>query len=303
MARPQKEGLDYFPLDVDIDQDDKVALIEAQHGLEGFGIVVKLMMKIYKNSYYYSWTERERLLFSKVVNVDINVINDVVNDCIKWDLFSKDIYEKYNILTSKGIQIRYLEATSRRQETKIKNEYLLLSETQVMEYKNLFLEGINVDINSAKEGENANINPQSKVKESKVKKIKEKNSRKKIYDATSTHFKLAERLYNQILKNNPNHKKPDLQKWADDIRLTMERDKRTEEQIIYVIDWCQKDSFWKANILSVSKLREKFDQLVIQIQAKRKQLPKKPIYPKEDPKNEGSVRKRDEGDGNVQLFK
>jgi len=36
MARPQKNGLDYFPLDVDMDQDDKIALIEAQHGVVGF---------------------------------------------------------------------------------------------------------------------------------------------------------------------------------------------------------------------------------------------------------------------------
>ena len=42
MARPQKEGLDYFPFDVDMDQDDKVALIEAKHGITGFGVVVKL---------------------------------------------------------------------------------------------------------------------------------------------------------------------------------------------------------------------------------------------------------------------
>ena len=34
MARPLKEGLDYFPLDVDVDQDDKVAIIEGMHGVE-----------------------------------------------------------------------------------------------------------------------------------------------------------------------------------------------------------------------------------------------------------------------------
>ena len=45
MARPVKEGLEYFPLDCDIDQDDKVALIEAQHGIKGFGVVIKLLMK------------------------------------------------------------------------------------------------------------------------------------------------------------------------------------------------------------------------------------------------------------------
>ena len=43
MARPIKSGLDYFPLDVDIDQDDKVAIIEAEHGMLGFGIVIKLL--------------------------------------------------------------------------------------------------------------------------------------------------------------------------------------------------------------------------------------------------------------------
>ena len=40
MARPQKAGIDYFPMDVDMDQDDKILLIEAEHGVEGFGILV-----------------------------------------------------------------------------------------------------------------------------------------------------------------------------------------------------------------------------------------------------------------------
>ncbi|MCY9140555.1 DUF4373 domain-containing protein [Peribacillus frigoritolerans] len=65
MARPKKEGLDYFPLDVDMDQDDKIALIEAKHGVIGFGVTLKLLMKIYKEGYFYRWTEREQLLFSR----------------------------------------------------------------------------------------------------------------------------------------------------------------------------------------------------------------------------------------------
>ena len=79
MARPIKEGLEYFPLDCDIDQDDKITLIEAQHGLIGFGIAIKLLMKIYNNSYFYEWTEKEQLLFSKRVNVNINEVNVVIN--------------------------------------------------------------------------------------------------------------------------------------------------------------------------------------------------------------------------------
>jgi hypothetical protein len=169
MARPQKEGLDYFPLDVDVDQDDKVALIEAQHGVTGFAIVVKLLMKVYKNSYFYNWTEKEQLLFSRGINVDINTLQDVVNDCIKWELFSKKMYDNHQVLTSKGIQLRYLEATSRRQEVKILQEYLLICKPKVNEYKNLVVEVVNVDINPTQEVVNVDINPQSKVKESKVK--------------------------------------------------------------------------------------------------------------------------------------
>lgn len=98
---------------------------------------------------------------------------------------------------------------------------------------------------------------------------KKKNSPKQVYDESSIPFQLANRLFTKILENNPNHKKPNLQKWADDMRLMMERDGRTEEQIIYLIDWCQQDSFWKSNILSASKLREKFDQLTIQVKSRK----------------------------------
>lgn len=164
MARPQKEGLDYFPLDVDIDQDDKIALIEAKHGMLGFAIVIKLFMKIYKNSYFYNWTEKEQLLFSRAVNVDINSINAIINDCIKWDVFSKEMYEKYSILTSRGIQRRYLEATTRRKKVVLEGKYLLLEEETISSYKNVYIKPVNVDNNSNSVEINENINPQSKVK-------------------------------------------------------------------------------------------------------------------------------------------
>lgn len=104
-------------------------------------------------------------------------------------------------------------------------------------------------------------------KEEDKKEIKDKKpSRpKRVYDEQSIHYRLSLRLYENILVNNPEYKKPNLQNWANDVRLMMEQDNRTEEQIHYLMDWCQNDSFWKSNILSISKLREKFDQLVIRV--------------------------------------
>jgi len=185
MGRPQKEGLDYFPLDVDIDQDDKIALIEAQHGIVGFGVVIKLFMKIYKNGYSYEWGEKEQLLFSKRVNVDINLINAIINDCLKWGLFDAHMYETYGILTSRGIQRRYFEAVSRRQNVTVIEEYCLIDMETYSNIVYVSINDINVNGNSHLRVVTDNINPQSKVKESKVKesKVKEIERESRSFDA------------------------------------------------------------------------------------------------------------------------
>lgn len=51
------------------------------------------------------------------------------------------------------------------------------------------------------------------------------------------------------------------EEWINQCRLLRESDERTKEEIETIIRWCQKDSFWKSNILSMPKLREKFPQL------------------------------------------
>lgn len=117
--------------------------------------------------------------------------------------------------------------------------------------------------------ESQQIDTNKKVKkEKKVKKDKEEdinNSRKQVFDENSIYFQLANRFYQNILKNNPNHKEPNLQKWSNDIRLMIERDNRTLEQIKYLIDWVQQDSFEMSNVLSTDKLRKRFDQLAMKV--------------------------------------
>lgn len=183
MARPINNGLDYFPLDTDIDQDDKVALVESDYGLVGFGIIIKLLMKIYANGYFYEWTEKEQKLFVRRVNVDINTLSAVVNACIRWGVFNKQLFEKFNVLSSRGIQKRYLEATTRRKSVEIIEELTLLSKEEISKYSNVVI----VNINSSSADINVDINPnssdqmltettQSKVKESRVKESKAEES-------------------------------------------------------------------------------------------------------------------------------
>lgn len=177
MARPQKSGLDYFPLNVDMDQDDKIMLIESEFGIAGFGIIVKMLSKIYSNGYYYEWGEKEQLLFSKRVNVNINEVIECINSAIKWDLFDKTTYEKYNILTSKGIQKRYIEAVGRRKTLEIIEEYWLIdipeNEKMTVILVNVDINPVNADIN----GKIVDINSQSKEKKRKEKKSKVNQSK------------------------------------------------------------------------------------------------------------------------------
>ena len=63
MARPNKEGLNYFPLDCKMD--DKIYMVEVELGLEGFALFIKLLMKIYNENYYIKWDERKAKIFVK----------------------------------------------------------------------------------------------------------------------------------------------------------------------------------------------------------------------------------------------
>jgi len=154
MARPIKQGLDYFPMDVTTD--DKFELIEAKHGIAGFGIIVKLFQRIYKEGYYLKWNEEISLIFKKKINVDINLVNAIINDAIVYNIFDKSCFNKYKILTSTGIQKRYFAACERRTGLEITKKYII------------------VDINSINVNKNS-VNVSKKyTKKSKEEEIKEK---------------------------------------------------------------------------------------------------------------------------------
>jgi len=56
-------------------------------------------------------------------------------------------------------------------------------------------------------------------------------------------------------------------------------DKRDVSEIGQVIEWCQQDQFWQSNILSTSKLRKQYDQLVIKMAQHKPANTKTPVHP------------------------
>lgn len=161
-----KSGIDYFPLDVTLNA--KFELIEAEFGLTGFGVVVHLLQEIYgKAGYYIEWTEEVALLFARKVGLGGSVVSEIIEASIRRGMFDKEKYDKYHVLTSKGIQKRYFEAVSRRKTLEVDYNILLVDVAQIL--PNVYISAKNVNIFS----KNADIERQSKVEKSRVEKSKE----------------------------------------------------------------------------------------------------------------------------------
>ena len=165
-GRPNKVGLDYFELDCHMD--DSVKLVQAEFGLKGFAVIVKLYQKTYGGfGYYCEWNDDVLLLFMSengLSSDNKNTINEIVSACIRRNIFSENLYKKYGILSSSGVQKRYLNATAKRDSVELKKEYLLISIPENLK---------NVVINSIYGGRNSISdigNTQSRVKKSKEEK-------------------------------------------------------------------------------------------------------------------------------------
>lgn len=124
MARNKKQGVDYFPLDVHID--NKLKFIKIKHGIEGYGVIICLLQHIYSQSFYCEWSEDDMLLFADEIKVDHVKLNEIVNYAIDRKFFDQELYQEHKILTSTGIQKRYKEIVRRRKEVEIESNYLLI---------------------------------------------------------------------------------------------------------------------------------------------------------------------------------
>ena len=161
-GRQNNVGLDYFELDCQMEE--KVRLIQAEYGLKGFAVFVKLLQKIYgERGYYCEWTQDSELLFMSENGLDsgcLQLLREIVSACIRRNIFSERLYKEYGILTSSGVQKQYLKATVKREVVDLKKEYLLISVPK--NRTNVVINSISSTGNSINDG----INSHSRVEKS-----------------------------------------------------------------------------------------------------------------------------------------
>jgi hypothetical protein len=181
MSRTIKPGLNYFPFDVDFFNDDKVELISSEFGSKGEVIAIRLLCLIYRNGYFYKWGKDESLLFAKRVGNGVTsaLVDEVVNGLVKRSFFDKGVFDRFEILTSKGIQRRYIEAKERAKNIEIIKEYTLIHENVTLKHNNVTFISIKGDIGTqrkrkeSKEEESNGETPLPTLKELEWKEVLE----------------------------------------------------------------------------------------------------------------------------------
>lgn len=99
------------------------------------------------------------------------------------------------------------------------------------------------------------------------------------YPEDNTYYKMAHYFYKRVAAvakaEGLSHLiiKADMQKWADDMRKLVEIDKIDKRLAKDVMDWATQDNFWKKNILSAKKFREKFPELAIKMKVSNNNHP------------------------------
>lgn len=190
MARPIKEGIDYFPFDVDLIKDRKLRRVKIKYGSTAVQVYISLLCILYKDKGYYIdyfGEKKEDVLWEVCETLqgkyqpDIETVESIIEDLVACGLFDDDQFKSRTIITSRRAQRTYYGATVDRKAANINYNYWLLSENEMKELSSrhpILINFINRQINEVNQPinlVNRTNNTQSKVEKRKVNKSKENN--------------------------------------------------------------------------------------------------------------------------------
>lgn len=199
MAGRPKQGIDYSGWSVDIfDGDKKIDKLLDAKGWKGFGIYFFLCQRAYKtNGYFYEWGYDDCATTARKMGGGINsgTVKETVDYCLQVDLFNKGLFDRWGVLTSRGIQRRFWSVLSERRNKTVYDEYWLLKPE---ECKGL----VKVSLNSDLQPTNSDLQPANEysqpIKKSKVNNICSNTFPPELERALDLYFFVREQNYGPI---------------------------------------------------------------------------------------------------------
>jgi len=180
----------------------------------------------------------------------------------------KSIADKLNISESKAQRILKTFENEQQIEQQSSNQNRLITIVNWNEYQQNEQQDEH-PVNNEWTTDEQRVNTNKNVKN--VKNIINKEYQKK-YSDDCFEMKCVNYLINSIKSEMPNAKLPStdiaMDKWCDHIEKMKRIDKRTETDIWETLVFARSDTFWKTNIRSTSKYREKYETLYLQMKNK-----------------------------------
>jgi len=181
MPRPQKDGLDYFPLDVTFFSDPKIKILKARYGVDGIAVYIYLLCEVYRSGYYLRLNEDSVYVISDDLKMSAEKVMQVLNFLLERSLFDNTLFQSDKVLTSAGIQKRFQLAVKERAK---KNPvhvggFWLLKPENTEPFIKVNPSLSNSRNNEDNSGKNEDNSREKSLKERKVKESKE-NKRKDI---------------------------------------------------------------------------------------------------------------------------
>lgn len=134
MAGKPKQGIEYAGWSVTMfDSDDKIDLLLDACGWDGFGIYFYLCTRAFSgDGYYYKWGFASCASTARRMGGGIgsNTVKETVGHCLRIGLFDKGLFDRWGILTSRGIQRSYWRVLTGRRSKVVYREYWLLADDE-----------------------------------------------------------------------------------------------------------------------------------------------------------------------------
>ncbi|MGE5594152.1 MAG: DUF4373 domain-containing protein [Betaproteobacteria bacterium] len=117
MARPLKEGMDYFPHDTDAVNDEKIEALRALYGNDGYAFYFILLERIYRTAKAELDVSRPAVLAALVSKVGVGreKFEAMLATALEIGCFDAEAYRAREVLTSAGIKRRAAEVQELRE--------------------------------------------------------------------------------------------------------------------------------------------------------------------------------------------
>ncbi len=133
-GRNVKRGLLFFRLDCDILRDRKIKRLLRRYDSDGLLVYICLLCEIYRDNGYYLHMDDDVVPdIADTCGLDENRAAAVLRECVSLGLFDSMLLASVGVLTSRGIQARYLDIMAGlRRKAGISSELNLISSEEIL---------------------------------------------------------------------------------------------------------------------------------------------------------------------------